>query len=172
MTIDVAIACETGRARRAPGPDFDTASERARGSLTRMLRSAARVSSSNALFNDWLERSAADVAMLSSRTPQGLYPYAGVPWFSTVFGRDGIVTAMQTLWVAPQIARGVLGYLAAHQADRVDPVHDAEPGKILHEVRHGRDGRHRRGAVRPLLRQPRRHAAVRHAGGAALAPDQ
>ena len=102
-----------------------------------MLRSAARVSSSNALFNDWLERSAADIAMLSSRTPQGLYPYAGVPWFSTVFGRDGIVTAMQTLWVAPQIARGVLGYLAAHQADRVDPMHDAEPGKILHEVRQG-----------------------------------
>ena len=137
LTIDVAIACETGRARRASAPDFDTASERARGNLTRVVRSAARVSSSNALFNDWLERSAADVAMLSSRTPQGLYPYAGVPWFSTVFGRDGIVTAMQTLWLAPQIARGVLGYLAAHQADRLDPVHDAEPGKILHEVRQG-----------------------------------
>ncbi len=137
VTIDVAIACEIGRARRASGPDFDTASERARGSLTRLMRSAARVSSSNALFNDWLERSAADLAMLSSRTPHGLYPYAGVPWFSTVFGRDGIVTAMQTLWAAPQIARGVLGYLAAHQADRVDPVHDAEPGKILHEVRQG-----------------------------------
>ena len=94
VTIDVAIACETGRARRASGPDFDTASERARGGLTRIMGSGARVSSSNVLFNDWLERSAADVAMLSSRTPQGLYPYAGVPWFSTVFGRDGIVTAI------------------------------------------------------------------------------
>jgi len=47
------------------------------------------------------------------------------------------VTALQTLWLAPQIAHGVLGYLAAHQADRVDPAHDAEPGKILHEVRQG-----------------------------------
>jgi glycogen debranching enzyme len=137
VTIDLAIACETGRARPASDPNFDTASERARGNLTRLMRSAARASSSNALFNDWLERSAADVAMLSSRTPQGLYPYAGVPWFSTVFGRDGIVTALQTLWLAPQIARGVLGYLAAHQADGVDPIHDAEPGKILHEVRQG-----------------------------------
>ena len=137
VTIDVAIACEAGRARRASALDFDAASERARGTLRRQLRSAARVSSSNALFTDWLERSAADIAMLSSRTPQGIYPYAGVPWFSTVFGRDGIVTAMQTLWVAPQIARGVLSYLAAHQADRVDPRHDAEPGKILHEVRLG-----------------------------------
>jgi glycogen debranching enzyme len=137
LTIDVAIACETGRARRASALDFDTASERARGALTRMVRSTARVSSSNALFNDWLERSASDLAMLSSRTAQGVYPYAGVPWFSTVFGRDGLVTAMQALWVAPQIARGVLGYLAAHQADRLDPVHDAQPGKILHEVRLG-----------------------------------
>ena len=137
VTIDLAIACETGRARRASAPDFDTASERARGSLTRLVRTAARLSSSNALFNDWLERSAADVAMLSSRTPQGFYPYAGVPWFSTVFGRDGIITAMQTLWVAPQIARGVLGYLAAHQAETADSARDAEPGKILHEVRQG-----------------------------------
>jgi glycogen debranching enzyme len=137
VTIDMAIACETGRARRASAPGFDTASERARGTLTRLVRNATRVSSSNALFNDWLERSAADVAMLSSRTPQGLYPYAGVPWFSTVFGRDGIVTALQTLWVAPQIARGVLGYLAAHQAAAVDATRDAEPGKILHEVRLG-----------------------------------
>src|SRR4029453_9383202 len=126
LTIDVAIACETGRARRAYVPDFDAASERARGALTRMVRSTTRLSTSNALFNDWLERSAADLAMLSSRTPQGLYPYAGVPWFSTVFGRDGLVTAMQALWVAPQIARGVLGYLAAHQAERLDPVADAQ----------------------------------------------
>ena len=100
------------------------------------MRTATRVSSLNALFNDWLERSASDIAMLSSRTPQGIYPYAGVPWFSTT-GRDGLVTAMETLWVAPQIARGVPGYLAAHQADRTDPVRDAEPGKILHEVRLG-----------------------------------
>jgi glycogen debranching enzyme len=137
LIIDLAIACETGRGRRASAPDFDTASERARRRLTRLVRSSARLSSSNALFNDWLERSASDLAMLSSRTAQGPYPYAGVPWFSTVFGRDGLITALQTLWVAPQIARGVLGYLAVHQADHVDPVFDAEPGKILHEVRLG-----------------------------------
>jgi glycogen debranching enzyme len=137
VTIDLSIACESGRARRASAPGYEAVSEKASGLLSRMTRHSAQLSSSNALFNDWLDRSMADLAMLSSPTREGLYPYAGVPWFSTVFGRDGIVTALQTLWVAPHLARGVLGHLAAHQADRSDPTRDAEPGKILHEVRHG-----------------------------------
>jgi glycogen debranching enzyme len=137
VSIDLTIGCEVGagRARRAVG--WQDASERARRHLPRVMGGGTRVVSSNELFNDWINRSVADLAMLTSRTREGLYPYAGIPWFSTPFGRDGIIAGLQSLWLAPQIARGVLGFLAARQADAVDAERDAQPGKILHELRQG-----------------------------------
>ncbi|TWU43497.1 alpha-glucosidase [Novipirellula aureliae] len=92
---------------------------------------------SNEEFNGWLNRSNADLEMLISDTIYGRYPYAGVPWFATPFGRDGLITALQTLWVRPKLSRGVLSFLAATQATEVDPITEAEPGKIIHEMRDG-----------------------------------
>ena len=136
-TLDVAISCEQGSTRRRGVPSIDEAVARTRRHHASVRRGGARLTTSNEVFNDWLERSGSDIAMLTARTEQGLYPHAGVPWFSDPFGRDGLIVARQCLWIAPNLARGVLGYLAANQADADDATSDAQPGKILHEVRQG-----------------------------------
>jgi glycogen debranching enzyme len=108
-----------------------------RREMRRTTAGAASIETSNDIFNEVLCQSMADLNMLTTDTPQGRYPYAGIPWYSTTFGRDGIITALQMLWIDPQAARGVLKRLAFYQATAVDPLADAEPGKILHEMRGG-----------------------------------
>ena len=103
----------------------------------RVTRTAVGVSSSSEAFNDIAARSLSDLRILMTRTADGDYPYAGIPWYSTTFGRDGIITALQLLWCMPSLARGVLVRLAALQAISVDRANDAEPGKIIHEMRSG-----------------------------------
>jgi len=86
------------------------------------------------------DRSIADLAALRMRTGEFRRPLfaAGMPWFMTVFGRDTAITSLQSLLLGPEPAIGALDALAELQAKVVDPEIDAEPGKIVHEVRHGR----------------------------------
>jgi glycogen debranching enzyme len=106
--------------------------------LNRRARArASSAESTNTVFNEILRRSVSDTYMLVTQTSEGPYPYAGIPWYSTPFGRDGLITAMMMLWADPSLAKGVLHFLAATQATSIDVARDAEPGKILHEMRDG-----------------------------------
>jgi len=130
------VSCESAGEERTQ-ESYEPVLAKAFSAIRKARVRDCQIHTSNEQFNDWLNRSSADLHMLISKTPEGLYPYAGVPWFSTPFGRDGIITALQSLWVNPEIAKGVLAYLAAAQAKEVNPEQEAEPGKILHEIRKG-----------------------------------
>lgn len=134
-TIVVTASCDTASGERPP--DWDRALADVRRARARSESGVCRVLTSNEQFDEWLARSSADLAMMTTELPTGPYPYAGVPWFSTPFGRDGIITAFETLWTDPRLAGGVLRYLAHTQATVRRPDADAEPGKILHEARGG-----------------------------------
>ncbi|HXH11039.1 MAG TPA: amylo-alpha-1,6-glucosidase [Alphaproteobacteria bacterium] len=136
ITVDLVVSCESA-ATTAPPLTFDSAAHAAERALNLARSEDCEIYTANEQFNDWLNRALADLHMMITDTPNGPYPYAGVPWFSTAFGRDGIITALECLWINPVMARGVLAFLAATQAREVIPEQDAEPGKILHETRLG-----------------------------------
>lgn len=133
----VFVTVDCGSRSEGPGVPFTCALLSARREMRASTAGATSVETSNHIFNEMVCRTAADLNMLVTETPQGPYPYGGIPWYSTTFGRDGIITALQLLWISPAIARGVLRRLAAYQATVEDPGADAQPGKILHEMRSG-----------------------------------
>ncbi|WP_019143409.1 amylo-alpha-1,6-glucosidase [Noviherbaspirillum massiliense] len=135
--IYLTIGCELGETASKAPTDYFGAFTQLNESIGREMKSRCKIHTSDPLFNSWIDRSTSDLVMLTTPLKEGPYPYAGVPWYSTTFGRDGILTAREYLWIDPGLARGVLAFLAANQATSVDPERDAEPGKILHEARTG-----------------------------------
>ena len=135
QTLYVEVGGET--TYRPESRRFRAAAARARFGMRAKRRHGATLHSSGRVFNDWMERARADVALLTTELATGPYPYAGIPWFSTAFGRDGVISALQMLWLNPGLARGVLAFLAQHQATETSPFSDSEPGKIMHETRKG-----------------------------------
>jgi glycogen debranching enzyme len=138
VAIFVEIGCDSADAADHPPRErFGRSLRRARRALRQSSSRAAAIETSNQIFNEAVRRSVSDLYMLITDLPDGRVPYAGIPWFSTVFGRDALITALETLWLDPSIARGVLANLATLQATQRDDETDAEPGKILHETRSG-----------------------------------
>jgi glycogen debranching enzyme len=136
--VEIAIAYEVDPVSDGEAPrEFEDVVAGARRRLVANAKDTCSVSTSNATFNRWLSRSIADLQMMMTDTARGLYPYAGIPWFSAPFGRDGLITAFELLWAAPQLARGVLAFLADTQATGYSDAADMQPGKIVHEMRNG-----------------------------------
>jgi glycogen debranching enzyme len=134
---EVYLECGIAAAAPPSSRDFRNGAVQARVAMRTRQRRSSQVRSGGPLFDAWMDKSRADLALLTSELETGPYPYAGIPWFSTPFGRDAVVTALQTLWLDPGIARGVLAFLAHHQAQEESAFLDAAPGKIMHETRKG-----------------------------------
>lgn len=136
MNFDFTIRCQEGK-KINPTVGYVPGRKKLEKAIRLYAEDFPRITTSHEKFNGWIERSGYDLSSLLSRNHMGLYPYAGVPWYNTAFGRDGIICALQTLWLSPRIAHDVILYLCEKQATRIDPFRDAEPGKIIHEVRGG-----------------------------------
>ncbi len=136
-TVELYLEVGPGKAEPPSRARFRAAAARARFAMRSKRRHGARLKSSGRLFNEWIQKSRAALSLLITDLPTGPYPYAGIPWFSTAFGRDAIITAWQVLWLNAGLARGVLAYLAENQALEVSTFRDCQPGKIMHETRKG-----------------------------------
>ncbi len=142
VTDVVPQADGSGADPRASGPQrFGEELARVQDSLTAWQLRVPQLRASWEVLGHSFMRSVSDLAALRMRgANSGLarLPAAGMPWFMTVFGRDTLITSLQTLLFGPELARGALEVLAELQATDDDPTIDAEPGKIVHEVRHGK----------------------------------
>ncbi|MGN6813303.1 MAG: glycogen debranching N-terminal domain-containing protein [Thermomicrobiales bacterium] len=131
-----ADASGDGRAT-APAPPTLARIAQARQSYADWLEQTTQVTTDNELFNAAIARSLADLRLLVNRLGDNWYFAAGIPWFATLFGRDSLVTGLQTLAWNPDLAAGILRLLARYQGTENNDWRDEEPGKILHELRTG-----------------------------------
>ena len=108
-----------------------------RAVYTRWLEQCTTVETGDYQLDRIFKTATLDLRALMQQEPTGLVVTAGLPWYFTLFGRDSLITALQTLSLNPQIAIDTMRALAAYQADGFDDFRDMEPGKILHELRRG-----------------------------------
>lgn len=122
------------RPRRFKLSDVEAVLERAEESS---VANNARIITDSLMLNKVLNRSMLDLRILKSHNRKVEYFAAGIPWFAALFGRDSIITALQTLAYNPKIAEQTIRLLASYQGQKLDEWREEEPGKILHELRLG-----------------------------------
>jgi glycogen debranching enzyme len=135
VDLEVAVATESVLERPIPGrqPNMDLA-------LDEWLAAMPRLETDWDDLRHTYRRSIIDLAALRyypDKAPRSSVPAAGVPWYMALFGRDSLICSYQAVPFVPELSRTTLRVLAAWQADRMDDFRDAEPGKILHELRRG-----------------------------------
>jgi glycogen debranching enzyme len=132
ITVTPASGGRRPRRRR-----FGLASRKLDAELDAWARECTRIDTDNELFQSVIAASMRDLQALLTPAPAGRIPAAGIPWFVAPFGRDSLLTSYESLLLDPKLARDTLIVLAGLQADADEPWRDAEPGKILHELRSG-----------------------------------
>jgi glycogen debranching enzyme len=109
--------------------------------MTEWLKAVVKIETSNEefyrLFRQALEDMSALRLPIRGTDHMVFIPAAGLPWFVAPFGRDSLIVSLQNILIYPEFARGALEFLGTLQANEDDPYRDAEPGKILHEIRYG-----------------------------------
>ncbi len=135
--LSITIACQLSSSPYQPTTSLGSALTTLTTKRERWWAQFPQVSTTHEGFNARMNRSLHDLALLHVETPQGAYVSAGIPWFATLFGRDSLITALETLAFFPGLAAEVLRMLASLQGQENASERDEEPGKILHERRHG-----------------------------------
>ena len=129
--------CVERKESRAKLYDLDAQLQARRGAFQKFASASTSFSSSNSVFDALLKSAMGDFHALRIPFGDEHVIAAGIPWFATIFGRDSIIAAYQTLPLNPELAKDTLRVLARYQASEVDDWRDAQPGKILHESREG-----------------------------------
>jgi len=134
---DIELTIDPARPREPQAPTLEQVATRLGDAHRAWVDSCASITTDNELFDRLIDASVRDLHALMTPMEGGDLPAAGIPWYVAPFGRDSLVTAYESLMINPAVARGTLLALAGLQAGADEPWRDAEPGKILHELRCG-----------------------------------
>jgi len=126
-----------GKRSRSVRPDFAQQLRSRREAIAEWASHSTSFSAGNSIFGEMVETCKADFHALQIPEAKERVIAAGIPWFATMFGRDSIIAAYQSLMLNPQLASETLRVLASHQGKEKNDWRDEEPGKILHEYREG-----------------------------------
>ena len=128
---------DQARPRRQPAPDIEKVRQALQNSFQKWVTSEPEVETDSPVLNRVMTRAVADLRILLSELRGMKFFAAGVPWYVTLFGRDSLISSLQFLAYAPEVAENTLRLLASYQGTRAHAWRDEEPGKIMHELRVG-----------------------------------